>query len=438
MRRDFPIKKLESNLLNFGELSFRIGIFFISSVLPLAITFLLISLLISILEKKINLIKDKWNLVLITTFGLMLFSSIKILIENFYDISVNDKLIIIFNSFRWLILFILFPYFQIYLISQRQRRILIKFLVAGGIPIILSCIMQYWLRIYGPFDLFYGLITWYNKPIITSTDGVSGLFSNQNYTGLWLSIIWPFCLTLFLEEKKSKLKKIFYFANLSFIFYFTIMTTSRSALLGLIVSIPIILGLKFSLISLLLIIIFMVVIYYLNLYFGIINLSNFLIPNKLEVLFMKVVNGNLSDIGNFARIKIWRNTINLIWEKPFMGYGAGLFPLFYIFFDKYNAQHSHNFLLQIGFEYGIPTALILTLFTLVLLVKSAKKIFGGSANNNLLNKSWFAATLVATFSQLIDLTFLDGKISVVILILLSGLKCIINETHSEKDLKATS
>ena len=50
--------------------------------------------------------------------------------------------------------------------------------------------VQYWFKIYGPFNFFYGLITWY-KPIISSTDGVSGLFSNQNYTGFWLSIVWP-------------------------------------------------------------------------------------------------------------------------------------------------------------------------------------------------------------------------------------------------------
>ena len=240
--------------------------------------------------KKINLIKDKWNLVLLVTFGLILFGSIKTLIENFYDISINEKLIIIFNGFRWLILFSLFPYFQIYLESKKQRLILIKFFIAGGIPIIISCILQYWFRIYGPFDFFYGLITWYNKPIISATDGVSGLFSNQNYTGLWLSIIWPFCLTLFLKEKGSKLKKIFYFTNLSLIFYFTIMTTSRSALLGILISFPIILGLKLTLISLVLIIIFLVLIYYLNLYFGYINFSNLLMPNTINVLFTKILN----------------------------------------------------------------------------------------------------------------------------------------------------
>ncbi len=439
MSRDFSIEKFVPNLFNIGELSFRIGVFLISSVLPLGIIFLLFSLLISILKKKINLIKDRWNLVLLTTFGLILFSTFKTLLEKSYSISIDDKLIIIFNAFRWLILFILFPYFQIYLTSRKQRLILIKFFIAGGIPIIISCILQYWFKIYGPFDFFFGLITWYNKPIISSTDGVSGLFSNQNYTGFWLSIIWPFCLTLFLKEKQSKFKKSLYFTNLIFVFYFTIMTTSRSALLGLIISLPLILGLKITIISLLIIILFLIIIYYFNLYFRIVNPNNLLIPDTIKILFIKLSSGNLNEIGNFARIKIWKNTINLILRKPLMGYGAGLFPLFYLIFDNYNAQHSHNFFLQFAFEYGLPTALILLIFAIALLVSSAKKIFNSDTKNkNMLDKAWFAAALVATLSQLIDLTFLDGKISIIILILLSGLKCILNEPNLEKDIERTA
>ena len=121
-------------------------------------------------------------------------------------------------------------------------------------------------------------------------------------------------------------------------------------------------------------------------------------------------------------------------EKPFNGYGAGLFPLFYIAFDNYNAQHSHNFVLQIAFEYGIPTASILSIFAIFLLIKSGKKIFIATKNKDVLDKSWFAAALIATLSQLIDLTFLDGKISIILLILFSGLKCILDEPHLEQDL----
>ena len=37
--------------------------------------------------------------------------------------------------------------------------------------------------------------------------GLSGLFSNQNYAGTWLSIIWPFSLCFIYLNKKNIYKK---------------------------------------------------------------------------------------------------------------------------------------------------------------------------------------------------------------------------------------
>ncbi len=432
MKNYLNLKKITFNKLSIGQLSFNLGVFLISSVLPLSIVFLLISLILSISINKIKIISDKWNLTLLISFGLILLSSINSLIENFYNISIDNKLMIIFNVFKWLLLFILFPTFQIYLKSNLQRLTLIKYFIAGSIPIIISCILQYWFKFYGPFDFFYGLITWYNKPIVPGVDGVSGLFSNQNYTGFWLTIIWPFCLSFLVNEKKYKFKKILYFIYLNFIFYFIITTTSRSALLGIIISLPLVLGIKTLITTLLTITIIFFLIYYLNIYFGLFNLSNILIPNTLKVLLLKVLNGNLSDIRSFERIKIWSNTLNFISNKPILGFGAGLFPLIYLTIGNYNAQHSHNFILQIAFEYGIPTALILSTFTTFLLIKTANKIFNKKENYNHLNKSWFAASLIATTSQITDITFFDGKISIIIIILLAGLKSILDERIQEK------
>ena len=433
MRSTIDFKDIKFDKFDIGQLSFNIGVLLISSVLPISIIFLLFSLIISISIKKIKFIKDRWNLLLLVSFVLILLSSIRSLVENYFFISLDDKLIIIFNAFKWFFLFISFPAFQLYLKTNSQRYSFIKYFIAGSIPIILSCILQYWFKIYGPFNFFYGLITWYNKPIISSTDGVSGLFSNQNYTGFWLSIVWPFCLTFFIKEKQSKFRKTLYFIFLFFVIYFTIMTTSRSALIGLIIALPIVLGLK----MILTLIILVLIMYYLNLYFGLLNLSNIILPDTLKVLLSKIHNGNFGDIASFTRIKIWNNTINFISKKPLLGFGAGLFPLLYLTIDKYNAQHSHNFILQIAFDYGIPTALILLIFTMLLLSRTAIKIFNPKGSyqnlNNLnINKSWFAASLIATTSQISDMTFFDGKISIIIIILIAGLKCIFEDLEFEK------
>ena len=65
---------------------------------------------------------------------------------------------------------------------------------------------------------------------------------------------------------------------------------------------------------------------------------------------------NLFDIQNNLRIEIWTNTFHFIYSKPIIGYGAGLFPIIYLTLkEDYNAQHSHNIILQIAFDYGIIT-----------------------------------------------------------------------------------
>ena len=66
--------------------------------------------------------------------------------------------------------------------------------------------------------------------------------------------------------------------------------------------------------------------------------------------------------------------------------------------------------------------LILTLFVTFLLVKAYKKI---NIKNNLLEKSWLMAVLIAVVFHLSDIVYYDGKISLLIWCLLAGLKCIV-------------
>ena len=60
-------------------------------------------------------------------------------------------------------------------------------------PVIFTGIGQFFFNWEGPFSTFNGMIVWYLKDILPHL-GLSGLFSNQNYAGTWLSIIWPFSL----------------------------------------------------------------------------------------------------------------------------------------------------------------------------------------------------------------------------------------------------
>ena len=133
--------------------------------------------------------------------GMIIFSSLNSSILNPPNEIVNlEKSSLWLGTLNWIPLFISFWTFQIYLKTNQQRKIFTKFLVAGSIPLIFSCALQYWFKVFGPFEALNGLIVWFQKPLIDN-DGISGLFSNQNYTGFWFAMLWPF--SIFLLRQKS-------------------------------------------------------------------------------------------------------------------------------------------------------------------------------------------------------------------------------------------
>ena len=103
------------------------------------------------------------------------------------------------------------------------------------------------------------------------------------------------------------------------------MTTSRSAILGILISFPIIFSLKILIKILLILFLIYLLITFLPIdIFG----DNNLFPSKtLKILSSKFADININNLSNITRIKIWENTINLISKRPILGYGAGIFPL---------------------------------------------------------------------------------------------------------------
>ena len=99
-----------------------------------------------------------------------LFSIFIILIGTLYNTTFNqtyfslsfDKSVIWLNLFNWIPMFLSYIGFQIYLKDSKQRLIFQKFLIAGTLPVIISCIMQKFFNIYGPFRTLFGTIVWFN------------------------------------------------------------------------------------------------------------------------------------------------------------------------------------------------------------------------------------------------------------------------------------
>ncbi len=416
----FDLKPIFSNYLYLGEKLFLIGIFFLPSALPIGGFFLLSSIFIAFRKYNENFIKNKWNLIFLISIFLILLSTLYNCFFNVSPVLQNiDKSIVFFNLFNWIPIYFAFLSFQIYLKSERQKLLFQKFLISGTIPVLISCIMHSFLKIYGPFQTLFGTIVWFNyESIIDGLGGVSGLFNNPNYLGTWLTISLPFSISLLRIEKVKSYKLILLILNL-LIIYFAISTNSRNALLGIFIGFIVIFGIK------------RIIYFTLLIFFGML-IFNYFLPNILNIndnyLFYKLTNVNPN--LDYPRINIWKNAFFLISQRPLFGWGGGTLPYVTSYFPPFqNYQHTHNLIIELAFNFGIPISIIV--FTTIIKILNEACIKIKSAKNSLdeykIHISFLASFIVFIIAHLTDITYYDGKISIIFAILLACLKNIIEE-----------
>ena len=331
----------------------------------------------------------------------------------------NIRMTMWLDLINWIPWFFLFIFSQKYLKTLNQRISFSKFLIAGSIPFFISCILQSWFNLYGPYETLNGLIVWFQKPLEENHNGIAGLFSNQNYAGLWLTAILPL---LIVEQRFSKTKLI----PILFILidvYLILLTTSKNAFFGLTIIIIMLFSFKSK--------IYKLISVFLASYLLSINLltrTNFQYISYLKFdLFEKISSFNFF---NSSRFEIFKITINLISKKPILGWGKSLFPDLYISNggDRL-VEHTHSMPLEIAFNYGLPVSILLIVFVFILILKSWRKTKSFYAKNNtdFINKCWIISAIVIVISHLNDITYYDGKIIILCWILLSGVKCITND-----------
>ena len=244
----FDLKRIIRNDLSLGEKLFLIGIFFLPSALPIGGFFLLSSIFVALKKNNENLIKNKWNFIFLISTLLMFLNTLYNCFFNLSSVLQNiDKSIILFNLFNWIPMYFAFLAFQIYL-RARDKITISEIPYSGTVPVIVSCIMHRFLNIYGPFETLFGTIVWFNYQSILEVDGatsggVTGLFNNPNYLGMWLTLCLPFSISLLRIERVNSNKIILFIINL-LIIYFAISTNSRNAFLGILISLIIIFGIR--------------------------------------------------------------------------------------------------------------------------------------------------------------------------------------------------
>ena len=422
------------NNLNIGNKFFLVGILFLPSALPIGAFFLLLSLIISFLSTKDKLLKNKWNFLFsIWIFGVILSSTYNTFISPPKALLEIDKFLVWINLFNWIPIFFAYLGFQQYLKSEKQIILFIKFLISGTIPVIASAIMQKYFNIYGPLETLFGTVVWFNYENfnVLPPFRVTGLFNNPNYLGIWLVMCLPFSLAATKLKNNNFNQIIVYLINL-LIVYFAVLTLSRNAILGIIISFFIVLDKKKLI------------------YFSIFLFTSFLIfsyvlPAILDIEFAKIINfspferlskiSSLNLNSNNPRLNIWKESINLISQRPLLGWGAGTFPYLPIYLGPYykeTYQHTHNLLFELAYSFGIPLTFLIGSTTTRMLFLGFKKIiiFNKVFSNNLIYKPFLAAILIFLVTHMSDITYFDGKISILFAVLLAGLKNIIEKKDS--------
>ncbi len=417
----------EINLYRVSEKIFLIGIFLLASTMSVGIIFILIATIISFWDRQEHHLNDKWSLSLIMISFLMFISCI---VQTFrysetviygWDISLTW-----IGLLNWIPLFYIFISTKGFLQTSSQRLNVAVYLFSGSIPVLVTGLGQYFFNWEGPLSFSNGLIIWYLKSIEPHL-GLSGLFSNQNYAGTWLSLIWPFSLGFIYLNKNNKFKKLLSLLLLIITTSTIVLTTSRNAILGISTAFIFLLGIK-GIVIIASFIIFFVTLSSLGQYLPLISTFNELLFSLIPEQFInKFSNLRISNFLEFRRINLWNNTLKLISSKPIFGLGASFFPVLYeIYYNpiNYTEQHTHNLFLELAAAYGFLVSISILLFIISLIVFAFKSL---QSNNlcfldEIINKCWIASSLIIILSQMNDVTYYDGRISIIYWILLSGLR----------------
>ena len=171
--------------------------------------------------------------------------------------------------------------------------------LAGSVPFVVSAFGQMWFQWHGPFVFGNGLIIWFQRYInFENGNGITAMFNNQNYAACWLIIVWPFCLNYFFKLKGFNLKRLVYFIFLVLLMICVLLTQSRNASLGILISSSIILN-KFNLFIL---IIFIFILIFSSLLFLKLNIGE-LILKAFDI-------NNISNVLNSTNFYLLKNIIN--------------------------------------------------------------------------------------------------------------------------------
>ena len=138
---------------------------------------------------------------------------------------------------------------------------------------------------------------------------------------------------------------------------------------------------------------------------------------------------------DITRTEILLSGLRLITLKPLFGFGAASFTKIFESQTSFWKGHSHNLLIELAISYGLPVTIIIFSIITSLLIKSWRLIFcekNKLFTDNIFDKAHWVSIFFFCGSQIVDIQYFDGKISIVAWLLVAGLKMIISEEKRKK------
>ncbi len=419
-----------SKIYKLAELLFLISIFFLCSTIAISGLLLLVSLIFgSILKtRKKNQFKNPWECSFLICGILITINALlhKFIIPNNFQ-EIWDPNLSIIGIANWIPLFWIFWACQPFLDSPKKRKRFAIILLAGTLPLLLTGFGQYFLDWTGPFKALNGLIVWYQRPI---DGGLTGLFNNQNYAGSWFNLVLPFCLALIFKRSNNFLKKSLSISFLLSISFSIFLTYSRNAWLGMLLALPLFLG-KDAIIYIILGFAFLI--------FLISPIFSGAFQSNILQIIPKIIVDQFSpdafkDLDS-TRLDLIVSAIEMIKTSPIVGIGAGSFTPIYQLETNLYRGHSHNLFTELALSYGVPVTLIFAISIISILIISYNMIFLNKYRNkdiNYIDRAFWVAVFLFFISQLADIQYFEGRISILVWILLASLKNIIEEDKFKK------
>ena len=235
-----------------------------------------------------------------------------------------------------------------------------------------------------------------------------------------------------MDKKLNHWKKLISIFLLFFTAFAIVLTASRSAWIGLILSLPLIYGLNIIFWLIPIVCLLMITFLFYNF-----EISPQIITNLIERItpggVLKKFQPEFYSEYSSPRINIYIFAAKFLFLRPFFGWGAGSFGVYFFLNNQTFISHSHSLPLDLAHNYGLPASLVFLIIVILLLNLSFKNLFLQLEKENkesyffYYERAWFASAFILLASQLVDVQYYDAKISIAFWILFAGIRSLSGE-----------